>query len=131
MELQLILNKYFERVRRDANFNAFLIDLEHNNIAYYIYFVATGNVKIITHTGHFISVKSNRKLIKVSSTTNAELIKFTSAKHFSGGHSYEKYCNDLATAGVFKWIVELNQKTRQYWSKDNKLLYIDNVITTL
>ncbi|EDR6780183.1 DUF1398 domain-containing protein, partial [Salmonella enterica] len=30
-----------------------------------------------------------------------------------------------------KWIVELNQKTRQYWSKDNKLLYIENVITTL
>ncbi|EAW9844938.1 cytoplasmic protein, partial [Salmonella enterica] len=25
MELQLILNNYFERVRRDANFNAFLI----------------------------------------------------------------------------------------------------------
>ncbi|MCT7003934.1 DUF1398 domain-containing protein, partial [Salmonella enterica subsp. enterica serovar Carrau] len=24
----------------------------------------------------------------------------------------EKYCTDLATAGVFKWIVELNQKTR-------------------
>ncbi|EBH1936070.1 cytoplasmic protein, partial [Salmonella enterica] len=24
MELQLILNNYFERVRRDANFNAFL-----------------------------------------------------------------------------------------------------------
>ncbi|EBR3968293.1 DUF1398 domain-containing protein [Salmonella enterica] len=28
-------------------------------------------------------------------------------------------------------MVELNQKTRQYWSKDNKLLYIENVITTL
>ncbi|MEA7614596.1 DUF1398 family protein, partial [Salmonella enterica subsp. enterica serovar Anatum] len=40
---------FFERVRKDANFNAFLIDLEYNNIAYYIYFVATGNVKIITH----------------------------------------------------------------------------------
>ncbi|ECO5903584.1 cytoplasmic protein, partial [Salmonella enterica] len=27
MELQLILNHFFERVRKDANFNAFLIDL--------------------------------------------------------------------------------------------------------
>ncbi|VEB58366.1 protein ycgX [Salmonella enterica subsp. enterica] len=55
MELQLMLNHFFERVRKDANFNAFLIDLEYNNIAYYIYFVATGNVKIITHAGplHF------------------------------------------------------------------------------
>ncbi|EHZ9428784.1 DUF1398 family protein, partial [Salmonella enterica] len=44
---------------------------------------------------------------------------------------YEKYCTDLATAGVFKWIVELNQKTRQYWSKDNKLLYIENVVMPL
>ncbi|EAB4071872.1 cytoplasmic protein, partial [Salmonella enterica] len=28
MELQLMLNHFFERVRKDANFNAFLIDLE-------------------------------------------------------------------------------------------------------
>ncbi|EEM0114604.1 DUF1398 domain-containing protein [Salmonella enterica subsp. enterica serovar Kentucky] len=131
MELQLMLNHFFERVRKDANFNAFLIDLEYNNIAYYIYFVATGNVKIITHAGHFISIKSNRKLIKVNSTPNTQLIKLTSAKHFSGEHSYEKYCTDLATAGVFKWIVELNQKTRQYWSKDNHLLYIENVVMPL
>ncbi|EDI9419640.1 cytoplasmic protein, partial [Salmonella enterica] len=27
--------------------------------------------------------------------------------------------------------VELNQKTRQYWSKDNKLLYIENVVMPL
>ncbi len=84
MELQLMLNHFFERVRKDANFNAFLIDLEYNNIAYYIYFVATGNVKIITHAGHFISIKSNRKLIKVNSTPNTQLIKLTSDKHFSG-----------------------------------------------
>lgn len=29
-----MLNHFFERVRKDANFNAFLIDLEYNNIAY-------------------------------------------------------------------------------------------------
>ncbi|EAX2630175.1 DUF1398 domain-containing protein [Salmonella enterica] len=28
-------------------------------------------------------------------------------------------------------MVELNQKTRQYWSKDNKLLYIENVVMPL
>ncbi|EBL9499711.1 cytoplasmic protein, partial [Salmonella enterica] len=27
MELQLMFNHFFERVRKDANFNAFLIDL--------------------------------------------------------------------------------------------------------
>ncbi len=128
MELMLMLNHFFERVRKDANFNAFIIDLEYNDIAYYIYFVTTGNVKIITHAGHFISIKNSRKLIKVYSTTNTELIKLTSAKHFSGEKSYEKYRNVLAIAGIFKWIVELNQKTRQYWSKDNKLLYIPKII---
>lgn len=79
--------------------------------SFYIYFVATANVKIITHAGHFISIKNSRKLIKANSTTNAKLIKLTSAKHFSGEKSYEKYGNVLATAGIFKWIVELNQKT--------------------
>ncbi|HDI4165626.1 TPA: cytoplasmic protein, partial [Salmonella enterica] len=26
---------------------------------------------------------------------------------------------------------ELNQKTQQYWSKDNQLLYIENVVMPL
>ncbi|EEH5767753.1 DUF1398 domain-containing protein, partial [Salmonella enterica subsp. enterica] len=26
---------------------------------------------------------------------------------------------------------ELNKKTRQYWSKDNQLLYIENVVMPL
>ncbi len=70
-----MLNHFSSASEKDANFNAFN-DLEYNNIAYYIYFVATGNVKNYhSHAGHFISIKSNRKLIKVNSTPNTQLIK--------------------------------------------------------
>ncbi|TYM90834.1 DUF1398 domain-containing protein [Salmonella enterica subsp. enterica serovar Typhimurium] len=58
-------------------------------------------------------------------------MKLISAKHFSAEHSYEKYCTDLETAAEIKWIIELNQKTRQYWSKDNQLLHIENVVMPL
>lgn len=65
-----MFNYFFECVRKDVNFNIFLIDLEYNNIVYYIYFVVIGNVKIIIYVGYFIFIKSNRKLIKVNLILN-------------------------------------------------------------
>lgn len=65
-----MFNYFFECVRKDVNFNVFLIDLEYNNIVYYIYFVVIGNVKIIIYIGYFIFIKSNRKLIKVNLILN-------------------------------------------------------------
>ena len=44
-------------------------------------------------------------------------------RHFARAINFEQYCRDLASAGVFKWIVDLEEETRHYWSKDNTLLY--------
>ncbi|WP_410779698.1 DUF1398 family protein [Klebsiella aerogenes] len=43
-------------------------------------------------------------------------------------HAVSYTCAELANAGVFKWVVDLNEKTRHYWSKDNTLLHMENMI---
>ena len=47
MEFSEMLCGLFEQVRCKSDFLQFLTELKQNNISYYIYFVATGNVKIV------------------------------------------------------------------------------------
>ena len=48
MELPDLLSQIFDRVRRDLDFSLFLSALQQNNVAYYIYYLPTGNIKFVT-----------------------------------------------------------------------------------
>lgn len=128
MEFRVMLKSYFEQVRCKSDFLTFLTELQRNNVSYYIYFVATGNVKVITTSDNYVAVESNRGLIKISASSSKFLTRIAAKRHFSGRTSYEEYCLELANAGVFKWIVDLNENMRFYWSQDNRLLYSENII---
>ena len=128
MELLDLLRTIFERVRTDADFISFTEVLLENNVSYYIYFVATGNVNFVMSSDTFVYLKSNRKLLRVNSQSCRALTRDAARRHFSGITTFDNYCAELANAGVFKWVVDLNEKTRHYWSKDNTLLHMENMI---
>lgn len=128
MELSVMLNRFFERVRCGADFFSFSTELQRNNVSYYIYFVATGNIKIVTTSDSYISLKSKRGLIKVCPEASRFLTRIAARRHFAGKTTYEQYCMDLASAGVFKWVVDLDEGTRSYWSKCNNLLFSEKII---
>ena len=128
MELLDLLRTIFERVRTDADFISFTEVLLENNVSYYIYFVATVNVNFVMSSDTFVSLKSNRKLLRVNSQSCRALTRDAARRHFSGITTFDNYCAELANAGVFKWVVDLNEKTRHYWSKDNTLLHMENMI---
>ncbi|MFV0263931.1 MAG: DUF1398 family protein [Kluyvera sp.] len=129
MEFSEMLCDLFEQVRCKSDFLQFLTELKQNNISYYIYFVATGNVKIVTTTDSYVSMKSHRSLIKVSAGGSTCLTKIAARRHFSGITSFDQYCRELARAGVFKWVVDVGEVNRYYWSKDNQLLHAENIIS--
>lgn len=128
MELLDMLRDYFERVRSTSDFLSFLTELRSNNISYYIYFVSTGNVKFVTTTDAFVSMKSDQTILRVNSETCASKVRLAARRHFTGVTTYDQYCRELARAGVFKWVVDLNDNTRQYWSQNNTILHVEDVI---
>ena len=128
MELSDTLCELFEQVRYKSDFPQFLTQLKQNDISYYIYFVATGNVKIVTTSDSYVSMKSDRSLIKVSAGGSSHLARMAAKRHFTGITPFEQYCRELARAGVFKWVVDVNEVNRSYWSKDNQLLHTENII---
>ncbi|MFY2735936.1 DUF1398 family protein [Pseudocitrobacter faecalis] len=131
MELHDEISGFFAQVRDNLDFVALTAALQRNNISHYIYFVATGNIKLITHADSYISLRCHRRLVKVNSRSCPELTRLAANRIFSGKSNYEQFYNELAQAGVFKWVVDLNNQTRFYWSKDNTLLHSENIITPI
>ena len=128
MEFNEMLRGFFEQVRNESDFLQFLTELKQNNISYYIYFVATGNVKVVTSSDSYISMKSDRGLIKINSEASGCLTRIAAKRHFTHVTTFDQYCRELARAGVFKWVVDVNEVNRYYWSKDNQLLHTENII---
>lgn len=131
MELLARLGYFFEQVRADADFATFANELRRHQVSCYIYFVSTGNMNFVMANDKVITIKSARSLLRVRSAPNQQLTSAAVIRHFAGAINFEQYCKDLASAGVFKWSVDLDEETRHYWSKDNRLLYKESLIPPL
>lgn len=121
----------FEQTRRDFNFSFFINTLKTSNIVYYVCFVATNNIQMVTMDNDFISLKSDWHLIKVNDMADKNLTRATTVNYFSGDITYSQFRREMAKAGVFKWVVDLKKSTRLYWSRDNELLYDENITNPL
>ncbi|MDS0640854.1 DUF1398 family protein [Escherichia coli] len=102
-------------------------ELKHHRIAHYIYYLATDNIRIITHDDTVLLLRGTRNLLKVSTTKNPAKIKEAALLHICGKSTFREYCSTLAGAGVFRWVTDVNHNKRSYYAIDNTLLYIEDV----
>ncbi|HCM7228898.1 TPA: DUF1398 family protein [Klebsiella aerogenes] len=128
MESLSLLREHLEKVRMDADFSAFISTLNDNNIAYYVYFVATGNITFVKKNEDFVPLKSSRYLLKINPAVSARDARIAAKRHFYGETTYEIYCGELANAGVFRWIVDLSTNVRSYYSVTNRLLHTESLL---
>ncbi len=127
MSTLFAIRDLFDYVRHELNFPLFYYELKRHKVTYYIYYLSTDNIRVIMSDNEILLIKGRRCLLKISSVTNPELIRKTAISHTAGHLSFHDYCTTLAEAGVFKWVTDINNNTRLYYSHDNSVLYIEDV----
>ncbi len=115
MDQVVVFQKMFEQVRKEQNFSWFYSELKHHRIAHYIYYLATDNIRIITHDDTVLLLRGTRNLLKVSTTKNPAKIKEAALLHICGKSTFREYCSTLAGAGVFRWVTDVNHNKRSYY----------------
>ncbi|HDW7252987.1 TPA: DUF1398 family protein, partial [Escherichia coli] len=118
MDQVVVFQKMFEQVRKEQNFSWFYSELKHHRIAHYIYYLATDNIRIITHDDTVLLLRGTRNLLKVSTTKNPAKIKEAALLHICGKSTFQEYCSTLAGAGVFRWVTDVNHNKRSYYAID-------------
>lgn len=114
MDQVVVFQKMFEQVRKEQNFSWFYSELKHHRIAHYIYYLATDNIRIITHDDTVLLLRGTRNLLKVSTTKNPAKIKEAALLHIRGKSTFRntvQHWQALAFSGGLLMLIITNAVT--------------------
>lgn len=127
MDQALIFKQIFEQVRKDLNCHWFYSELKRYNVSHYIYYLATDNIHIVLKDDSTVLIKGLKKVVSVNFSRNKHLIETSFNKLKSREITFQEYRESLAKAGVFRWVTNIHEHKRYYYTFDNSLLFTENI----
>lgn len=127
IEAIIILRTLFSEARTQVTLHELIKELGKQNIVFYVHFVSTGNVNLVDNAGCIRIIEGEYSVKRVSLRANEGLIRAASRRHFSGEIGYEEYCSLVASAGVYKWVVDITQMTRKYVGLSDKVIFSEEI----
>ncbi|NUD43654.1 DUF1398 domain-containing protein [Escherichia coli] len=125
-----IFKEIFDQVRKDLNCELFYSELKHHNVSLYIYYLATDNIHIVLENDNIVLVKGLKKVVNVKFSRNKHLIETSYNKLKSKEITFQQYRENLAKAGVFRWVTNIQEHQRYYYAFDNSLLFTESIQKT-
>lgn len=130
MDQVVIFKQIFDKVRNDLNYQWFYSELKRHNVSHYIYYLATENVHIVLKNDNTVLLKGLKNIVSVKFSKDRHLIETTSNKLKSREITFQEYRRNLAKAGVFRWVTNIHEQKRYYYTFDNSLLFTENIQST-
>ena len=125
-----IFKEIFDQVRKDLNCELFYSELKRPNVSLYIYYLATDNIHIVLENDNIVLVKGLKKVVNVKFSRNKHLIETSYNKLKSKEITFQQYRENLAKAGVFRWVTNIQEHQRYYYAFDNSLLFTESIQKT-
>ena len=123
-----IFKEIFDQVRKDLDCELFYSELKRHNVSHYIYYLATDNIHIVLENDNTVLIKGLKKVVNVKFSRNTHLIETSydrlnqEKSHFSNMKIYK--------AGVFRWVTNIHEHKRYYYTFDNSLLFTESIQNT-
>ena len=112
------------------NYQWFYSELKRHNVSHYIYYLATENVHIVLKNDNTVLLKGLKNIVSVKFSKDRHLIETTSNKLKSREITFQEYRRNLAKAGVFRWVTNIHEQKRYYYTFDNSLLFTESIQKT-
>ena len=124
------LKKYSIEVRKDLDCELFYSELKRHNVSHYIYYLATDNIHIVLENDNTVLIKGLKKVVNVKFSRNTHLIETSYDRLKSREITFQQYRENLAKAGVFRWVTNIHEHKRYYYTFDNSLLFTESIQNT-
>ena len=124
-----IFKEIFDQVRKDLDCELFYSELKRHNVSHYIYYLATDNIHIVLENDNTVLIKGLKKVVNVKFSRNTHLIE-TSYDRLKSEKSHFSSEENLAKAGVFRWVTNIHEHKRYYYTFDNSLLFTESIQNT-
>ena len=115
-------------MRKDLDCALFYSELKRHNVSHYIYYLATDNIHIVLENDNTVLIKGLKKVVngKFSKHTSYE----TSYDRLEIKNHISAIQENLAKAGVFRWVTNIHEHKRYYYTFDNSLLFTESIQNT-
>ena len=121
----------FDQVRKDLDCELFYSELKRHNVSHYIYYLATDNIHIVLENDNTVLIKGLKKVVNVKFSRNTHLIETSYDRLKSREITFQQYKENLAKAGVFRWVTNIHEHKRYYYTFDNSLPLFTKAFRTL
>ena len=125
-----IFKEIFDQVRKDLDCELFYSELKRHNVSHYIYYLATDNIHIVLENDNTVLIKGLKKVVNVKFSRNTHLIETSYDRLKSREITFQQYRENLAKAGVFRWVTNIHEHKRYYYTFDNSLLFTESIQNT-
>ena len=117
-------------MRKDLDCELFYSELKRHNVSHYIYYLATDNIHIVLENDNTVLIKG-LKIVNVKFSRNTHLIETSYDRLKSREITFQQYRENLAKTGVFRWVTNIHEHKRYYYTFDNSLLFTESTFRTL
>ena len=124
-----IFKEIFDQVRKDLDCELFYSELKRHNVSHYIYYLATDNIHIVLENDNTVLIKGLKKVVNVKFSRNTHLIETSYDRLKSREITFQQYRENLAKAGVFRWVTNIHEHKRYYYTF-NSLLFTESIQNT-
>ena len=97
-------------------------------LTHYIYYLATDNIHIVLENDNVL-IKDLKKVVNVKFSRNTH-IETSYDRLKSREITFQQYRENLAKAGVFRWVTNIHEHKRYYYTFDNSLLFTESIQNT-
>ena len=122
--------KKYSIMRKDLDCELFYSELKRHNVSHYIYYLATDNIHIVLENDNTVLIKGLKKVVNVKFSRNTHLIETSYDRLKSREITFQQYRENLAKAGVFRWVTNIHEHKRYYYTFDNSLLFTESIQNT-
>ena len=124
-----IFKEIFDQVRKDLDCG-WHSELKRHNVSHYIYYLATDNIHIVLENDNTVLIKGLKKVVNVKFSRNTHLIETSYDRVEIKRNHISAAQENLAKAGVFRWVTNIHEHKRYYYTFDNSLLFTESIQNT-
>ena len=110
-----IFKEIFDLGRKDLDCELFYSELKRHNVSHYIYYLAT-DIFIVLENDNTVLIKGLKKVVNVKFSRNTHLIETSYDRLKSREITFQQYRENLAKAGVFRWVTNIHEHKRYYYT---------------
>jgi len=115
------------KVKSGADFPAYARELRILGVQRYETFVIDSHTNYFGNGDYSISSAPMYDALAIWPNTDKHLFISDLKLHQEGSTSYKQFCEDCAKAGVYKWVVDLNEMTCTYYDAMGELVYTEAI----